>query len=133
MLTDDTILKNVCFGLSDEEIDIKKFRKSLKLAEIEDFVYSLKDGHNTNVGEKGLKLSGGQIQRLGIARALYLSPKVLILDEATSSLDLENEKNIMSAIYKLDMIDLIIIVSHRLSTIENCNKKIVLENGKILS
>tara|TARA_B110000008_G_scaffold255807_1_gene272806 strand:+ start:1472 stop:3193 length:1722 start_codon:yes stop_codon:yes gene_type:complete len=133
LLTDDTILKNVCFGLSDEEIDIKKFRESLKLAEIEEFVYSLKDGHNTNVGEKGLKLSGGQIQRLGIARALYLSPKVLILDEATSSLDIENEKNIMSAIYKLDMIDLIIIVSHRLSTIENCNKKIVLENGKILS
>ena len=120
-LSDDTIQGNVAFGVPEDEIDIKRVIKAVDCAYLTSFVSSLKKGFLTNVGEQGVRLSGGQRQRIGIARALYRSTSVLVLDEATSSLDSETESCIMKGIEDLDSSITILIIAHRLNTLANCD------------
>ena len=114
-----------------ETIDEKKIIEVLKKANIWDFLKEHHQGLETKVGEGGVKLSGGQKQRIAIARALYSDPEVLVLDEATSALDNETEAKIMDEIYKVSEDKTLIIIAHRLSTLEKCEKVYKLENGKI--
>lgn len=131
-LTDDTLRRNIAFGISPENIDDNAIEKALVSAQLSDFVKSLPNGLDTVVGERGVRLSGGQRQRIGIARALYHDPSVLVLDEATSSLDNSTEKSVMEAIRKLHGFKTIIIIAHRLSTVEHCDRVFKLEYGKIV-
>ena len=128
-LLDDTIRKNIALGLNDEKIDENQVKFSLQAAQLDNLVNSLPEGLDTIVGERGVRLSGGQRQRIGIARALYTNPDIIILDEATSSLDFETEKNIMISITKLKGIKTLIIVSHRMSTIQDCDKIYEIQNN----
>ncbi len=130
-LTDDTIKKNIALGIEDNLIDKEKLFKSIELSQLEDFINKLENGVNSVVGERGGKISGGEKQRIGIARALYKSPSVLVLDEATSSLDLKNEELIIETINSLKKKKTIIIVSHRPSTVKICDTVYKMENGKI--
>ena len=119
-LSDDSIRKNIAFGIKEGEINDLNLQKSIKDSELEQFISNLKMGLDTQVG-RGSRVSGGQLQRPGIARALYNNPNILVLDEATSSLDVDTEKRIMDSILKLRGKKTIIIVAHRYSTIENCD------------
>lgn len=130
-LMDDTLKNNIAFGEKTEDIDDKLINDAVKLSGLENFISNLPNGLDTIVGERGVQISGGQLQRVGIARALYNKPKVLILDEATSSLDLDTEKNLMKEIEKLKGTITLIIISHRLSTISNCDKILKIRSGKI--
>jgi ATP-binding cassette, subfamily B, bacterial PglK len=132
-LTDDTLRRNVAFGLADDEIDEDAVRRALDAAQLTEFVTSLPNATQTFVGERGIRLSGGQRQRIGIARALYHDPAVLVLDEATSSLDLATEQSVMRAVNELQGTKTIVIVAHRLSTVENCARLYRLEAGKIVA
>ena len=127
-LFDGTVAQNVALG---ETIDEKKMVEVLKKANIWDFLKEHHQGLETKVGEGGVKLSGGQKQRIAIARALYSEPEVLVLDEATSALDNETEAKIMDEIYKVSEDKTLIIIAHRLSTLEKCEKVYKLKNGKI--
>jgi ATP-binding cassette, subfamily B, bacterial PglK len=131
-LSDDTLLRNIAFGLSDEKINETAVWNTIDAANLRSFIDSLPDGLNTIVGERGVRLSGGQKQRIGIARALYYKPKVLVLDEATSSLDNETEKAIMDSVRKLRGSKTIIIVAHRLTTVEYCDSVYELNNRNIV-
>ena len=126
-LFDGTVAENVAFGSAP---DNDKIIKALQRANIWDFL-SQREGLNTLVGEDGIQLSGGQQQRIGIARALYDDPEILVLDEATSSLDNENEKKIMDEIYNISEKKTLIVIAHRLSTVERCDRRISIEKGKI--
>jgi len=130
-LTDDSIRKNIAFGLRDEDIDDDLIKKAVEKASLNNFLNELLNGLETIVGEKGIRLSGGQQQRIGIARALYRDPEILILDEATSSLDQSTEKKIMESIQFLKKKKTLIVVTHRLSTVKNCDKIFFIEKGKI--
>ena len=130
-LTDDTIKKNIALGIEENLIDKEKLFKSIELSQLEDFINKLENGVNSVVGERGGKISGGEKQRIGIARALYKNPSVLVLDEATSSLDLKNEELIIETINSLKRKKTIIIVSHRPSTVKICDTVYKMENGKI--
>jgi ABC-type multidrug transport system fused ATPase/permease subunit len=130
-LTDDTIFNNIAFGVGTDKSKEEKVIKSIKKAQLEKFVSSLSKKEKTVVGEKGIRLSGGQIQRIGIARALYHNPCILVLDEASSALDYKTESSLMSAVNLLKGKTTLIIVTHRLSTVENCDKVIEIKNGKI--
>ena len=118
--------------MNSNEIDEKSLKEATKVANLDKFVKNLPDGLNTMVGEHGVRISGGQRQRVGIARALYSNPNILILDEATSSLDINIEKEIMEEISKLKGKKTVIIVAHRLSTVSQCDKLFKLEKGKIV-
>lgn len=131
-LTDDSLRRNVAFGLPDEQIDEDAVWRALRAAQMESFVKALPDGLETTVGERGINISGGQRQRIGIARALYHDPAVLVLDEATSSLDVQTEAKIMEAVQSLHGEKTIIIIAHRLSTVEQCDQIYRLENGKVV-
>lgn len=131
-LIDDTLLRNVAFGLPDEQVDFDKVKRAISVAQLEDFIATLPDGLNTVVGERGVRLSGGQRQRIGIARALYHDPSVLVLDEATSSLDKDTENEVMKAIIALHGQKTILIVAHRLSTVAQCDWIYRLDNGRII-
>tara|TARA_B100000029_G_C17537862_1_gene945551 strand:+ start:6 stop:1676 length:1671 start_codon:yes stop_codon:yes gene_type:complete len=131
-LTDDSIKKNIAFGLKEENIDNSLVEKAINKANLKDFLNNLNDGLETTVGEKGIKLSGGQQQRIGIARALYRDPEILILDEATSSLDQITEKKIMDSVQFLKGNKTLIIITHRLSTVQNCDKIFMIDKGKIV-
>ena len=120
-LLDETIMENVAFGEDKKNIDEMKVWRALEQAQVKDFVEDLPDGLYTTVGERGVRLSGGQRQRIGIARALYNNPAILVLDEATSSLDNATEQAVMDAIKGLQGSKTMIIVAHRLSTIEHCD------------
>jgi ABC-type multidrug transport system fused ATPase/permease subunit len=130
-LTDDTLRRNVAFGLRDEDIDDEAVRRALDAAQLTDLVATLPEGMHTLVGERGIRLSGGQRQRIGIARALYHNPPVLVFDEATSALDMDTEAGIMESISALKGSRTMIIVAHRLSTVENCDRIYRLEDGRI--
>jgi ABC-type multidrug transport system fused ATPase/permease subunit len=130
-LTDDTLRRNVAFGLSNEQIDDAAVQRAIQAAQLEEFVASLPDGVETLVGERGIRLSGGQRQRIGIARALYHDPAVLVLDEATSSLDTATERDVMQAVTALQGSKTILIVAHRLSTVEYCDRLYRLEQGRV--
>jgi ABC-type multidrug transport system fused ATPase/permease subunit len=131
VLFDDTVAANVAFGI--EHRDEARVRESLRLAEIDDFVAALPDGVDTVVGEHGVRLSGGQRQRIGLARALYNQPRVLVLDEATSSLDSNTESRILDTIATLRGSLTIITVSHRLSTLKHCDRIYFLRDGRVTS
>ena len=131
-LTDDTLRKNIALGISEDQIDDKSIIRAMKQAQLNDFVQDLEEGIDTYVGERGVRLSGGQCQRIGIARAMYHSPSVLVLDEATSALDSATEKSVMEAVYQLKGEITIIIVAHRLSTLSSVDKIYHLERGKLI-
>jgi ABC-type multidrug transport system fused ATPase/permease subunit len=135
-LFNTTILENILYGIDEnsQKYDKNEIEKVIKMAKA-DFVFDTNlfpKGLETIVGEKGSQLSGGQKQRIAIARALIKKPKILILDEATSALDAESEYEIQNQIYNLSKDMNIIIVAHRLSSIKNCDKIIVIEHGKIV-
>ena len=129
-MVDSTIRKNVAFGYADEDIDDNKVWQALKEAALDDFVRSLPEGLDTSIGERGIRLSGGQRQRIGIARALFEDPEVLVLDEATSALDNETESAIMDSINRLHGRKTLIIIAHRLQTIEKCDMVYAVRDGK---
>lgn len=131
-LTDDTLRRNVAFGILEDEIDDVAVGRAIRAAQLETLVRDLPDGLETVVGERGVRLSGGQRQRIGIARALYSDPPVLVLDEATSSLDSATEQGVMTAIKALRGDKTIIIVAHRLSTIEHCDWIFRFEQGSLV-
>jgi len=131
-LTDDTLRRNVAFGLSNDQIDENSVWNAICAAQLESFVQSLSMGLDTLVGERGVRLSGGQRQRIGIARALYHDPAVLVLDEATSSLDTTTERSVMEAVRALHGSKTIIIVAHRLSTVEHCDRLYQLDHGRLI-
>ena len=130
-LTDDSLRRNIAFGIADNLIDELAVERALKAAQLDGFVAKLPMGLETTVGERGVRLSGGQRQRIGIARALYHDPIVLVLDEATSALDSDTEREVMQAVAALKGDKTLLIVAHRLSTVQNCNRLYRLENGKI--
>jgi ABC-type multidrug transport system fused ATPase/permease subunit len=131
-LTDDTLRRNIAFGLPAKQIDEAAVARAMKSAQLDEFVRSLPEALETIVGERGIRLSGGQRQRIGIARALYHDPEVIVLDEATSALDGSTESEVMDAIDALKGSKTVIIVAHRLSTVENCDRIFRLEAGKLM-
>lgn len=131
-LSDATILENIAFGLPQNEIDIERAKLVIKLAHLEELINELPDGLNTRVGERGVQLSGGQRQRIGISRALYNDASVLVFDEATSALDGITEKLIMDAIHELAGSKTIIMIAHRLKTVEKCDVIYFISKGKVL-
>ncbi len=132
-LTDDTLRRNVAFGLPEKLIDNAAVGRAIRAAQLEEFISTLPDGIETIVGERGVRLSGGQRQRIGIARALYHDPAVLVLDEATSSLDTDIERGVMQAVYALRGSKTIIIVAHRVSTVEHCDRLYRLDQGMVVA
>ncbi|MBR0091251.1 MAG: ABC transporter ATP-binding protein [Lachnospiraceae bacterium] len=131
-MLDGSIRDNVAFGVPKEEIDEEKLWAALKEAQLDTFVKGLPEGLDTQIGERGIRLSGGQRQRIGIARALYDDPEVMVLDEATSALDNETERAIMESINRLHGKKTLIIIAHRLQTIEKCDIVYRVEDGKAL-
>jgi ABC-type bacteriocin/lantibiotic exporter with double-glycine peptidase domain len=131
-LIDNSIKSNIAFGINDADVDLIKLEKAAKIANIYDFYKSLPIGVDTEIGELGSRISGGQGQRIGIARAFYKNSEIIVLDEATSSLDLSNENQIMEIIKKKFKEKTFIIVSHKKSVIENCDKKYYLSEDGFL-
>lgn len=131
-LVDDTVRRNIAFGIEDSKIDDERIWETLEKAQMKEFIQKLPDGLDTCVGDRGVRFSGGQAQRLAIARALYTNPDIIILDEATSALDNETEKAVMEAIDALQGEKTLIIIAHRLTTIRNCNSIYEINNGKIV-
>lgn len=131
-LLNTDVRHNIAYGLKDEDIDEAKLAHAIEEAQLEQFVENLPEKENTGIGERGIRISGGQRQRIGIARALYDDPEVLILDEATSALDNETEAAIMESINRLHGKKTLIIIAHRLQTIEKCDMVFRVEGGKIL-
>lgn len=131
-LLDADIRKNVAFGVPEEEIDDERLWYALKEAQLDEFIKTLPEGVYTGIGERGIRLSGGQRQRIGIARALYNDPEVLILDEATSALDNDTEAAIMDSINRLHGKKTLVIIAHRLQTIEKCDMVFRVEDGAII-
>ncbi len=130
-MIDDSIRKNVAFGYPEEEIDDEKVWRALEEAQLDAFVRGLPEGLDTSIGERGIRISGGQRQRISIARALFEDPEVLVLDEATSALDNETEAAIMDSINRLHGRKTLIIIAHRLQTIEKCDMVYRVEDGKV--
>ncbi len=130
-MIDASIRRNVAFGCADEDIDDEKVWRALKEAQLDEFVKGLPEGLDTGIGERGIRISGGQRQRIGIARALYEDPEVLVLDEATSALDNETEAAIMDSINRLHGRKTLVIIAHRLQTIEKCDMVYRVEGGKV--
>lgn len=129
-MIDSSIRKNVAFGCADEDIDDNKVWEALKEAQLDEFVRGLPEGLDTSIGERGIRISGGQRQRIGIARALFEDPEVLVLDEATSALDNDTEAAIMESINRLHGRKTLIIIAHRLQTIEKCDMVYRIKDGK---
>jgi len=131
-LTDDTIIANIALGVNLKEINLEAIKKACKIANLHEFITNeLPNQYETIVGERGVRLSGGQKQRIGIARALYHNPQILILDEATSSLDNMTEKSVMEEVYNISKDITVIIIAHRLSTIKNCDIIYLLDKGEL--
>jgi ATP-binding cassette, subfamily B, bacterial PglK len=131
-LHDESILKNITFNFSDKTFDEELLQKSIQKSQIREFILKLPEGINTNVGEKGVKISGGQLQRIGIARAIYKNSEILIFDESTNSLDNKVEKELMNDIYNLSKNKTAIIVSHNISILKECDKIYQLIDGKLI-
>lgn len=130
-LADDTLRSNIAFGIPKKDIEDEKVMKALELAQIKDLTNRLPEGLDTILGEHGTRLSGGQRQRVGIARALYHDPQVLVMDEATSALDNITEKEITKAIESLKGERTVIMIAHRLTTVESCDRLYLMKDGKI--
>ncbi len=131
-LIDDSLKRNIAFGIDDALIDEKALEHAISKAQLDNFVKSLDYGLETIVGERGVRLSGGQIQRIGIARALYHNPQILVLDEATSALDQETEKGVMDSVRALKGDKTVVVVAHRLSTVQYCDQLYKFENGSVV-
>lgn len=129
-LADASIAENVAFGIDPATIDSDRVRNAAQQAALADFIESLPQGYETRVGERGVRLSGGQRQRIGIARALYKQATVLVFDEATSALDMETEAAVMEAIRELPADLTVLIIAHRLTTVENCDEIVTIESGR---
>jgi len=132
-LADTTLAENIAFGVPLEAIDLDRVKQAAKQAQIADFIEGNQGGYFAEVGEKGIRLSGGQCQRIGIARALYKKASLLVLDEATSALDTETERLVMNAIEGIDRNLTVFIVAHRITTIQNCDIIVELDRGKIVT
>jgi len=130
-LVDSSLRANIAFGLPDSLIDDAAVARAVRAAQLDEFIASLPDGLETVVGERGVRISGGQRQRIGIARALYHDPAVVVLDEATSSLDTATEHDVMQAVSVLRGNKTVIIVAHRLSTVEGCDRLYRLVEGRV--
>ncbi|HEY9302545.1 MAG TPA: ATP-binding cassette domain-containing protein, partial [Phormidium sp.] len=131
-LLDETIEQNIAFGVPKSQIDHERLQQSIAAAQLEEVISQLPQGIHTRVGEHGVMLSGGQRQRIGIARALYHEREVLVLDEATSALDNETEQKVSEAIRALSGKKTVIIIAHRLSTVEHCDRVYLLEQGQVV-
>ncbi len=131
-LIDDSVERNIAFGVPDDLIDSERLNKAIKAAQLEELVEQLPDGIKTGVGERGVRLSGGQRQRIGIARALYHEREILVLDEATAALDNETERLVTESIKSLAGTKTLIIIAHRLSTVEHCDRVYLLEKGRVI-
>lgn len=132
-MLDDTIRANIAFGVRKDAVDDARVLKAVEEAQLKEFIDSLPDGLETKIGERGVRLSGGQRQRIGIARALYTDPELVIFDEATSALDNETEAAIMESVNSLHGRKTLVIIAHRLTTIEECDIIFRVENGKIMT
>jgi len=130
LLFHGTIAENIAYGVPDASRE--EIIWAAQAANAHDFIMSFPDGYDTHTGERGLRLSGGQKQRISIARAILKNPKILILDEATSSVDTETEKLIQEAIENLIQNRTTIAIAHRLSTLKNADRILVVENGRIV-
>ena len=132
-LIDNTLRNNVALGINDNEIDDQLVHESLNNASLQEFVDTLPQGFETKLGERGVRLSGGQRQRVAIARAFYHGRNVLVMDEATSALDHETESEIVEEIKRLKGKKTIIVIAHRLTTVQHCDRIYCLEKGKIVN
>ena len=132
-LSDDTVTRNIAFGIPDDRIDYEQVRRAARIAALDDFIQTLPEQYSTVIGERGVRLSGGQRQRIGLARALYRSPEVLVLDEATSSLDGATEEAVLNAIRSASKAKTVIMIAHRLNTLKDCDVIYMLEKGRISS
>ena len=132
-LSDASIAENIAFGVDSDEIDMKKVRQAAAIACISEFIESNPKKYDSFVGERGMKISGGERQRIGIARAIYKQRRLLILDEATSALDNETEKEVIKGISNLESKPTILMIAHRLSTVKYCDSIVLLENGKVVA
>ncbi len=131
MMLDDTIRRNIAFGVEDEKIDEEQLLRTVEEAQLQTFIDEQPNGLDTVIGERGIRISGGQRQRIGIARALYRNPQILIFDEATSALDHDTEKAIIQAIQSLRVGRTIVMIAHRLNTLEGCEVIYRVENGHV--
>ena len=129
---DESIRDNIAFGIDEDMIDDKRIWNILEEAQLKEFVEGLPEGLNTTIGDRGIRLSGGQRQRIGIARALYHDPEILVFDEATSALDNDTEAAVMEAINSFHGRKTMIIIAHRLNTIEKCDMIYRVENQKLV-
>ena len=130
-LTDSSVKSNIAMGIEEDMIDLARVTKCAELASIRDFIEEeLQDSYDSKIGERGLRLSGGQIQRIGIARALYHNPNFLVFDEATSALDNITEGKVMNSLASLMDKKTMILIAHRLSTLKDCDQILVLEKGR---
>jgi ATP-binding cassette subfamily C protein len=132
-LADVSVRENVAFGVPLAEIDDEAVWQALEKAQLAEFVRGLPEGLATAVGERGVRVSGGQRQRIGIARALYDDPKVVVMDEATSALDNETEQVVMAAFERLKGGRTLILIAHRLTTVENCDRVVLLKGGGVFA
>jgi len=132
-LSDTSLAENIAFGIPPQKIDMERVRESARRAHIADFIEEQKDGYHSGVGERGIRLSGGQRQRIGIARALYKQAEVLVFDEATSALDNATEHSVMDSISDLGKNLTILIIAHRLTTVEGCDNIIALKKGRVVA
>ena len=130
-LIDDSVAKNILLGLTKSKINKKNFINSIKQSGVKSFINNMKNQLNYNVGEMGVKVSGGQKQRIGIARALYKNPKIIVFDEATSSLDKENESQIIKDIKKISKNKTIILITHRLENLRFANRILEVKKNKV--
>ena len=132
-LLDDSIANNIALGIDEDEINLDRIKTVAKLADIHDFISeNLDEGYNSIVGERGARLSGGQVQRIGIARSLYNNPQIVILDEGTSNLDQATEAKILNNLNESDEIKLLIIIAHRLVTTEKCDQLLLFKDGSLM-
>ena len=131
-LIDESIRDNIAFGIDADKIDEKRIWEVLEEAQLKEFVEELPEGLNTTIGDRGVRLSGGQRQRIGIARALYNDPEILVFDEATSALDNDTEAAVMEAVNSFHGRKTMIIIAHRLNTIEKCDMIYKVENMKLV-
>lgn len=132
-LIDGSITNNIAFGIPDELIEHERLEAAMEAAQLMEFIASLPEGVSTVIGENGVRLSGGQRQRIGLARALYNNPEILVFDEATSALDLDTEMNVMASISRMTREKTIIMVAHRLSTLDNCDYIFKFDSGTLVS
>lgn len=132
-LTDSSIAENIALGVPKDEIDLDRVKQAAHKAQIDNFIEANQGGYNANVGERGIRLSGGQRQRIGIARALYKRASILVFDEATSALDIETEDAVMASLDALANDLTIIMVAHRLTTVQRCDRLVCLKDGHIVN